>query len=483
MSTVRKSLWFSVVDSYLGLVLQLVSTMIIARVLTPKEVGIYAVAAVFSGLASMFRDFGVAEYMIQEKELTPRKIAAALTLNIVVSWAMALAMFFGAPLAASFYGDPGIREVMQLQAIGFLIVPFGAVTMAYFRRELNFQPVLVCNTLGNVTAFAVAVSLALMGYGYMSLAWSSLAAIAVTVGASVLYRPASFPRWPGLQGVAEVFHFSKFVSAMYLFGQVGKGAPEMIIGRSEGVVAVAMFSRANGLVEMFNRLAMRPVMLVCMPYFARSDREQGHIADAYLKSVSYLTAVGWTFLAFMGIAALSAIRIVYGPQWDAAAPLATILCAACALELLHVMSREALLARGEASAANTVQVGVLVLQITGLMAVVPFGLEGAAWGVFAASGLGIFVSQWKLRLVGVRTRALAAACAPSLLLALGANAPVALWAALGGAERSGHLVFGVVGFLLTAAGWLVLLWLTRHPLGAELGVMARGAWARLRPAR
>lgn len=483
MSTLRRSLWFSAVDSYLGLVLQLASTMIIARVLTPKEVGIYAVAAVFSGLASMFRDFGIAEYMIQEKELTARKIAAALSLNIVVSWSMALAMYFGAPFAATFYADPGIREVMQLQAIGFLIVPFGAVTMAYFRREMNFKPVLVCNVVGNITAFGVAVSLALLGYGYMSLAWSSLAAIVVTVAGSVLYRPASFPRWPGLQGIAQVFHFSKFASSMYVFGQIGKGAPEMIIGRSEGVVDVAMYSRGNGLVELFNRLATRPVMMVCMPYFARSDREHGNVSEAYLKSVAYLTATGWPFLAFMGIAALSAIRIVYGPQWDAAAPLARILCAACALELVHVMSREALLARGEASAAHTVQMGVLLLQVLGLFAVVPFGLTGAAWGILAASGLGILVSQWQLRRVGVGTRALLAACRPSLVLTIGSVAPVALWVAAVGVADSDHLAFGAAGFLVTALSWALLLRVLNHPLGDELAKVLRGAWARLRSAR
>lgn len=457
--------------------------MIIARVLTPKEVGIYAVAAVFSGLASMFRDFGVAEYLIQEKELTPNKIAAALSLNIIVSWTMAAMMFLGAPLAASFYGDPGIADVMRLQSVGFLIVPFGAVTMAYFRRELNFRPVLICNVMGNITAFAVAVCLALLGFGYMSLAWSSLAALAVTVAGSIFFRPHHFPRWPSLKGVSQVFQFSKFVSLMYIFGQVGKGAPEMIIGRSEGVVAVAMFSRANGLVEMFNRLAIRPVMMVCMPYFAQSDRDHGHVNVAYLRSVAYLTALGWPFLAFMGLASLSAIRIVYGPQWDAAAPLARILCAACALELVHVMSREALLSRGEARAANATQIGVLALQLLGLMAVVPFGLEGAAWGVFAASGLGIFVSQWQLRRIGVKTYAVVVACSPSLLLTLGSVAPTALWMTISGVGEGDHLAFGAIGFVVTAATWFALLLATGHPLGIEISTILRNTWSRFRASR
>jgi O-antigen/teichoic acid export membrane protein len=469
MNAVRRSLWLTMADSYFGVVLQLISTVIISRVLTPKEVGIYAVAAVFSGLASMFRDFGVAEYMIQEKELSNDKIAAALTLNIAVSWSMALAMVLGAPYAAAFYKDAGIGAVMRVQALGFLMIPFGAVTMAYFRRQLNFRPVLICNVAANVTSFAIAVTLVLLGFGYMSMAWASVAAIAVSVCLGLWFRPAHFPRWPGLKGVGAVFGFSKFVSSIYIVGQIGKGAPEMVIGRAESVVEVAMFSRAGGLVEIAQRLLLRPVHFICMPYFAQSQRDGGTIADAYIKSVSFLTAVGWPFLAFMGLAAFPAMRMVYGPQWDAAVPLAQILCAACCLELVHLMSREALLARGLARQANSLQMGLLLLQGLGLAAVVPFGLVGAAWGMLAAAACGLVLSQWFLaRGIGLRAGDLLRACLPSLAILAGALAPAALWAVLSQAQHQQHVLFGLGGAALTAGAWLLMLHSLRHPLMAEI---------------
>ena len=482
MSGVRQSLGLTLADSYFGVALQLISTMIISRVLTPKEIGIYAVAAVFSGLASMFRDFGIAEYMIQEKELTPQRIAAALTLNVVVSWMMSAAMYVGAPLVAGFYSDPGIASVMRVQALGFLMVPFGAVTMAYFRRQLNFRPLVIANVAANVTAFSVAVSLALLGFGYMSMAWSTVAAIAVSVSIGIALRPPSFPRWPGLKGIAEVFRFSKFLSSIYMVGQVGKGAPEMIIGRAESVVEVAVFSRAGGLVEIAQRLLLRPVHFVCMPYFAKSNRDNGSIAEAYIKSVSYVTAVGWPLLAFMGLAAFSVIRLVYGPQWDQAVPLAQILCATCALELVHMMSREALLARGLARQANLLQVGLVLVQILGLTAVVPFGLTGAAWGLMAAAACGMLLSQWFLsRGIGLRAVDLMRACLPSVYLFFGAMTPLTLWAALSDSRTHEHVLFGVGGALLTALSWLLMLHWVRHPLTQEivsLKAMVAARWAR-----
>jgi len=481
LNSVRRSVWLTFADSYFGLVLQIASTMVIARILTPQEIGVFAIAAVFSTLASMFRDFGVAEYLIQERELTRDKIAAALALNITVSWAMAAAMFFGAPFAAQFYGYPGVAHVMYVQAIGFLLVPFGAVTMAWFRRELDYRPVIICNTVGNVTSFATAVSMALAGFGVMALAWSTVAGIAATVALSVWFRPASLPRWPSLRGVGEVFQFSKFVSLMYIVGQVAKGLPEMIIGRALGAVEVAMFSRGNGLVELFARLISRSVFVVCMPYLAKADREEGSIARAYANGVSYLTAVGWPFIAFLGIAAYSAIRIVYGPQWDAAVPIAQILCLACALEITHCMSREAMLTRGLAKQGNNLQTILTVVLGVGLLVGVQFGLEGAAWGTVAYSATGIAIShRYLARYAGLRAIDLWKACLPSLAITLVTVAPVGLWAAVQGVGKHNFVVFGVLGGVITAVSWLVAIHLFRHPLVAELEPIKRRLLA-LRP--
>ncbi len=469
MSSVRRSLWLSLADSYLGLVLQIASTMIVSRVLTPADIGIIAIASVFSALAGMLRDFGVTEYLIQERELTPEKVAAALMLNICISWAMAVAMYLGAPAAAAFYSNAGIAEVMHVQAIGFLLVPFGAVTMAYFRREMNFRPVVVCNLAGNLTSFVLSVGLVLHGFGFTSLAWGNLASIAVTVALSVWYRPASFPRWPSWKGVAEVFHFSKFVSMSYVTWQAGKGMPELILGRAEGVVGAAMWSRGNGLVELFNKLVMRSVVLVFLPYLAKNDREDGVIAPSYAKAVASITVVAWPFLTFLGLAALPVIRIMYGPQWDAAVVLAQALCLARAIDIVHAMSREALLARGLSGKANTLETLLVSINVLGLLLVIPFGLIGAAWGTVASALIGICVSQLYLsRYIELSARQLLAACAPGAAVSAMAVAPAALWAVLVPVTPERYLAFGFGGAALTAISWLAAAQLMRHPILREL---------------
>jgi O-antigen/teichoic acid export membrane protein len=456
-------------DSYLALPLQIVGTMVISRLLTPVETGVFAVAAVFASLASTFRDFGVAEYLIQEKELNHDKIRAAFSVNIAMSWAMGLLLFFCAPAVAVFYSSQGVADVMRVQAFNFLLIPFGAVVMANFRRQLDFRPIFVAGVLTNLTTFAVGSACALWGLGSMSLAWSSLAGVVVTVGTSLWYRPADFPRWPGIKGIGKVVHFGKFASGIYIFGQVGKGAPEMVIGRAQDMAGVALFSRSSGLIEIFNRTVLRAVMPVCLPYFAKSGRESGGVNAGYLRSVSYITVIGWPFLAFVALVAYSAIRIVYGYQWIASVPLAQILCMVGAVELVHYLAKEALIASGDVKRSNMLQMGIQASRIVGVLAVIPFGLAGACWGLLAAAIVGTAYSQWSLSAgLGLRAREVVTACAPSLYITLLATTPVALWVVWDGITEANFLRYAYLGGAITACAWLLAVRQFQHPIWGEL---------------
>ena len=476
MSRVRQSIVFSSLNSWSNVALQLASTVIIARILTPEETGIFAVAAVFAALASTFRDFGVGEYLIQERELTDQALRAALTVNIAVSWFIGVLLYVGAPFAGEFYSHAGVADVMRVQSVNFLLIPFGAVTMAWFRREMNFKPILYISLAANVVSFVVSVVLAVKGHGYMSLAWASLAGVVVSVLGSLLARPKTLPSWPGLVGVGRVVQFGRYASGIYLFGQLGKGAPEMIIGRAADMASVGMFSRGAGLVEIFHRLVLRAILPVCLPYFASSVREDNTPKPGVLLTMTYLTAIGWVFLGFMGIAAYAAIRVLYGPQWMAAVPLAQVLCAAAAIEIVYCTSKEAMLSLSKAKESNQLQMVTEGLRILGLLAVIPLGLQGACWGLFAAAIAGAAASHWWLRAhIGLHVNDVLRALAPSAALTAVSLLPAVLLTGWFPLDAYNFASVGAVAAALTTATWLVALRALRHPLWPEMVRMAAKA--------
>lgn len=469
VSSVRRSLLYSLADSYLGVSLQLASTLIISRLLTPSEIGIYAVAAVLAALASTFRDFGVAEYLIQEKNLTAAKIRAAFAANLMASWLMALLLFASSGAVAGFYRQPGVAEVMRIQAISFLLIPFGAVTIAYFRRELNYRPIFIGGLLANVTAFIVATMSAMHGFGYLSLAWSSLAGVLVTVVVSVVTRPTDFPCLPSFKGVAEVARFGKHASGIYLYGQIGKSAPEAVIGRVLDMASVAFFSRANGLMEIFNRTVLKAVLPVCLPYFSQATRAGQETRIGYLRATSMLTGIGWSFYLVVGILAFSIIRLLYGAQWMPAVPLAQILCLAAVFELPYFLAGEVMIAHGRIDQSNRLQFMVQGIRLAGLALVVPFGMVGACWGLVVAGLIGAVIShQFLHHIIGLRFTDVLRACVGSAGVAACCSAPVLVLVLVVPQTEANYLNVLIGAALLAALIWLIALHAFAHPFLDEI---------------
>ena len=305
--------------------LQFAASIIIARLLTPAEIGIFSVAMVLIGLAHRLRDFGAASYVIQEKELTPDKIRAAFSMTLMTAWVMAIVIGLGSGYAAEFYHEPGIRSVMLVVSLNFVLLPFGVIPMAYMQRQMNFQHIALINVSSNTLSTATSVGLAYMGFSYLSLAWGSVAGILCNIVLAQVWRPAGLPMLPGFREIRKVISFGSLSSLVMILSDISQGAAELILGRVSGMGMVGYYGRAMGLVSMFDRFVMSALWSVALPHFAQQSREVGAMKQSFLRSMTYSTALAWPFFACLGLLAHPIILILYGKQWEPSVPLLRLL--------------------------------------------------------------------------------------------------------------------------------------------------------------
>jgi O-antigen/teichoic acid export membrane protein len=482
MSALHRPLFYSALNNYSGVVLQLVSTAILSRLLTPEEIGTFAIASVFTALASGFRDFGVAEYLVQSKEVTVEKVRAAFSVNIAVSWAMALVVAIAAFPISHLYNAPTVRDVMLVQAFNFVLIPFGAINMAWLRREMEFKPIFYVGTVGNIAALALSSVLAMRGYGAMALAWSSLLNTALSMWGSMLYRPTWFPRRPGRKGWREALSFGSQMSGLYVINQFSRGMPEMIIGKLVNVSTVALYSRAGGLAQMFVQLVIRSVQPLCIPFFSQALRSGESIVPAYRNGVALLTGIGWPFLGFLALAAYPVIRLVYGAQWLQAIPLAQMICLSTAVDVVYQMTAAVLVAHGLPARATRMQVLQLVAQVGSLLLLLPFGFEWAGRAFVVASLICAVLAHLALhQTMGLRTADVVQACSRSALVTVGTLAPLALLLSAWTPEEANYLRLLAAASVLTLPAWLLSLRISGHPLWQEIARMGNAARSRLAP--
>ena len=325
MSSPRRAIAFSLLSQYGVIILNLATTMVVSRLLLPEEVGVYSIAAALVAIAQSLRDFGSSEYIVQEKELNNDRIRAAFTVTLAISWILAGAVYLAAPWMGRFYQEPGITDVAMLMAVTFMLLPFGSITSAYHRRNMNFKPMMLGRLGGVFCGSVVTIVCAAAGLSYMSMAWGGLVGGIVTLAILTYFRPVNFPKLPGFRDMRRVLSYGGRFSLIGILEQVGKAIPEMVVGKSLGLHDAGVYSRTNGITDTFAKLILGGVAPVSMSQFAARARTDQTLRPLYLTTLKYMTVVAWPFYGFLAIYAEQITLLLFGSNWLEVAPLLSII--------------------------------------------------------------------------------------------------------------------------------------------------------------
>src|SRR5208337_3839612 len=175
MTGLHRPIVFSFIDRYSVIAINLLMTTIVARLMTPDEIGVFVIGAAVVVLMESLRDFGVSAYLIQVQEITEGGVRTAFTAMLILSLIFAIGIYLLADPVARFYGDQRIVPVLHITAFSFLFGPFVAPNVSLLRRDLSFGSVALINVSGAIANYIGTLTLAVIGAGYLSLAWGALA--------------------------------------------------------------------------------------------------------------------------------------------------------------------------------------------------------------------------------------------------------------------------------------------------------------------
>lgn len=400
MST-RKSLIFSFLDRYASLAISIGSSMVIARLLTPAELGVYSVTMVLLMFVSSVRDLGAGSYLVQERDLTSDKIKAVWAIQLGLGFILAILVIIASYPAALFYQEPRMQNIMLVIALNYIINPFGSLTYAWLMREMRFESVALIRFASAVTGAATSIVLALQDFGPISLAIGSLISTLTNAMAATYFRPAHFPWSPGIKEIKTVLSFGSKISLSSIINVASGGAPELMLGKFQNIASVGYYSRANGLVQMFSRLITDAVGSVCLPWFSKINREKGSISESFLRATAYVTVIGWSFCIFVAVMADPIIRMLYGPQWDASANLARLLAAATVFNVPTTLCGVAILSVGAVSQIVRITIFNAAINISFVAVASAYSLTAVCIAAIAASFLNMI---FNLRVVCKTTK-------------------------------------------------------------------------------
>ena len=393
----RAALAWSFGERYASLVVTIASTMVLARLLTPKQVGIYSLCAALTAIAGILRDFGVSEYLIQEKNLTREKMQAAFGIALVVAWTIGTLVFLGRHGFAAFYDEPELAQVLAALTLNFLILPFASPTFAVMNRDMEFRRIFVIQLVSNTAQAVTSVWLAYRGHGAMSLAWGPVANVTTQTLLLTAMRPRDSLMWPSFKAARPVFSYGSMFVASRVVETFTRNAHEFIIAKQFGFLSVGLFSRAFGLMELFYNNVAAAILRVASPTFASDHRKGVPLAPLYAKGTAVFTSIAWPFFSFVALMSKDIIRILFGSQWDAAAPIATVLAVALMPGYLYSLAPNLFASTGHVKRRLAIAVRFSPVHLIAVLIASIHSLEAVAAAWFISSSVMLVVYTIHLR--------------------------------------------------------------------------------------
>ncbi|MGW6132161.1 lipopolysaccharide biosynthesis protein [Cellulomonas sp. NPDC055163] len=459
-------------------------SVLLARLLGPGAFGVVAQATAVMAVMSVLMDQGLTASLISRTSVTRALAGAATTANVLLGVALAAAMAALAAPVAAFFDEPALLAVFPVLALSIPVKAAAVVPRMLLMRSLRFRALAIVDVVSAVGGGAVGVALALGGGSYWAIVAQLLATdvLALALFCAVGEPPPFSRRLSLLRGVLS---FGAQVFAGNLASVASRNVDNILVGRFLGAEALGHYSLAY-------RVLLAPVQMigvsvsrVLFPAVARARGDAREVGRLLETSVTGIALVAVPLMLGVVMAAGDVVPLVLGEQWLPAVPVLMVLAVTGARQALTSTISPALLGMARADVHLRFNLAAMVVQTAGIVAGLPFGIVGVAWGYTVAGLLLtplVCVLESRIAHFGYRAQ-LRAAGPPTLAAALACGAyALAAWPA---GTASGRLVLGGTAYLVVyllalrfafPASWRAGLRLSRS-------VVARSGRSRKGPGR
>jgi lipopolysaccharide exporter len=380
----------------------LVSITFLARLLTPQDFGVVALATTVVGFLDLFGQTQVDLALIRDQGTDRKLYDSAWTLDILRGAAVTLVLVvIGAP-AAAFFSEPRVEAVLYAVAAIQLVASFQNIGTVEFRKRLRFGRDFVfelsCRVAGAALTIAAAYFLRNHWTLVLGIALQTCSRVALSYVLSD-YRPRmSFARF------REIFHFSKWVVFQNLFYGLREQAPVFTVSRLLNFEAVGIFNVAREISAFVTTELRSPIRRALYPGFARLSLETGALKAGYIDAFAIMLLLSLPMSAGLYIVAPLLVEVILGPGWLSAVPLLEVLAFLGIIQSFGANTPLVLNRIGKPK-VNAIAGGVhfIVFVPALLWSTARFGIIGAAWSIVISSGA-LLIAEYAImyRVLSVR---------------------------------------------------------------------------------
>jgi PST family polysaccharide transporter len=369
---------------------QLASTIVLARILSPHDFGLVAVVLALVGFAPVLIDLGTSEASTQKTHITPDQISTLFWLNVAVSLVLTVLLIAGSGAIARLFGEPSIAGIALALSVTFVLAAMTTQHSALMRRAMQFHRIAMIDISANLVGSIVSVALALLGWGY----WSLVAKPIVTAGwtaVAVWMNCRWLPGRPRISSDAkELVGFGLGVTGFTMTDYLAKSADRLAIGYFQGAGPLGFFQNAFTIYSNVLSILTEPLHNIAASSLSKLRSDIAGLKHAWqtaLSTLSFFSALTFAILAVVG---QDFVVLLLGQKWAPAGPLLCIFAVRGIAQSVERTMGWLHIAAGRADRWMRWGVYSAVVQLLALAAGLPFGVTGVATA-YAIAMFGLFV--------------------------------------------------------------------------------------------
>lgn len=339
--------FYTAIAKYSGIIISLVVAGILARLLSPDDFGIVAIATVIISFFAIFTDMGLSPAIIQNKALTQDDLTNIYSFTFWTGIAVALLFFIASWPISAYYDSPILRTLCQLLSINLFFASVNIVPGALFYKNKEFKFIAIRSFVIQITAGTGAVIAALSGAGLYAL-------LITPIVSSILIYIISFHRYPqhlrmtlGLSSIRKIFSYSVYQFLFNVICYFSRNLDKLLIGKHMGMSDLGYYEKSYRLMMLPLQNITQVVTPVMHPIFSDFQDDKMKLATSYERIIRFLAFIGLPLSVLLFFTAEEVTLIIFGNQWLPSVAVFRILALSVGIQIILSSSGSIFQAAGD----------------------------------------------------------------------------------------------------------------------------------------
>jgi len=372
----------------------LVASILLARLLSPRDFGLMGMIYIFTALASSLVDSGLTASLIRTKNVNDKDFSTIFYTNFAVSLVLYVIVVCSAPLIASFYEEPILKDIIRVYAFIFVINALSAVQQCIFTKRLDFRSLMLMNIPGIVIGAIVGIGMALLNYKV----WSIVAMQLTThmVYSLTLWLKSNWkPSWVySYSSLKTHFNFGYKLALSGILNSVFNNIYNVLIGKFFTTQALGQYDRAKKFNDYPVLILTSMISKVTYPLLSEIQEDTARLKKAYREIIQVVFFISAPLMLILSVIAEPLIIWVLGEKWEQASRFFSILCFAGILYPVHAFNLNLLKVYGRSDWFLKLEIIKKINILIVVILMFPFGIYGLVWSSVISSVMALFINTY-----------------------------------------------------------------------------------------